>query len=155
MKNIKYIFFLLVFQTILAQNTETDWKTVYKGSRTEKVYLQFNNVLYFPGETIHFKAYVTESDNTPTTLSDYLYVDLFDAGNKKIKSQIYIIKDGYALGSYAIPEDGASGIYKIRAYTRIQNQVSENIFEKTVFVQKVISPRTLPTDKEIVDWIKA
>lgn len=145
MKNIKYIFFLLVFQTILAQNVETEWKAVYERSRTEKVYLQFNNVLYFPGETIHFKAYVTESDNRPTTLSDYLYVDLFDAGNKKIKSQIYIIKDGNVLGSYAVPEDGPSGIYKIKAYTRIQNQVSENIFEKTVFVQKVISPRILMT----------
>lgn len=83
MKNIKYILFLFVFQTILAQNIEKQWKTVYESSRTEKVYLQFNNVLYFPGETIHFKAYVTENDNKPTTLSDYLYVDLFDAGNKK------------------------------------------------------------------------
>ncbi|WP_291152766.1 TonB-dependent receptor plug domain-containing protein [Flavobacterium sp. UBA7680] len=145
MKNIKYLIFLLAFQTILAQNIEKDWNTVYKNSITEKVYLHLNNVLYTPGETIHFKAYVTESDNRPTTLSDYLYVDLLDGGNKKITSQIYSIENGNAICSYTIPEDGASGIYKIKAYTRIQNQVSENIFEKTVFVQKVVSPRILMT----------
>ncbi|MTH14262.1 TonB-dependent receptor plug domain-containing protein [Flavobacterium sp. LC2016-01] len=145
MKNIKYVFFLLVFQSIFSQNTETDWNTAYKWSITEKVYLHFNNVLYFPGETIHFKAYITKSDNRPTTLSDYLYVDFLDASDKKINSQTYVVKDGNAVGSYAIPQDGASGIYKIRAYTRIQDKVAENIFEKTVFVQKVISPRILMT----------
>lgn len=145
MKIIKHIFFLLVFQAVLAQNSKADWDVLSKRSITEKVYFQFNNVLYFPGETIHFKAFVTESDNKPTTLSDFLYVDIFDNGNKKIKSQIYKINGGNAVGSYNIPEDGASGIYKIVAYTKIQNQVSEHIFEKKVFVQKVISPRILMT----------
>ncbi|WP_431244779.1 hypothetical protein ACQ9BO_11270 [Flavobacterium sp. P21] len=145
MKNIKYIFFLLLFQSVFAQNIENEWNAVYKKSLTEKVYLQFNNVLYFPGEIIYFKAFVTKSDNKPSNLSDYLYVDLFDGSNKKIKSQIYFIKDGNTAGSYEIPKDGVSGIYKIRAYTRLQNQVSDNIFEKNVFVQKVISPRILMT----------
>lgn len=145
MKNIKYLLFLLAFQIIGAQNIENDWNSVYKKSITEKVYLHINNVLYAPGETIYFKAYVTESNNRPTTLSDYLYVDLYDGGNKKITSQMYVIENGSAICSYTIPEDGAAGIYKIKAYSKIQNQVGENIFEKTVFVQKVISPRILMT----------
>ena len=145
MKNIKILLFLLMIQTFSAQNVETDWINVYQKSITEKVYLQLNNVLYVPGETIFFKAYATESDNSPTNLSDYIYIDFFDSGNKKVTSQTYYIQNGYALGSYTIPDDVASGLYKIKAYTRIQNQTSENIFEKTFFVQKVVAPRILMT----------
>lgn len=145
MKNINYILFLLIFQTLSAQNIETDWIKVYQKSITEKVYLQLNNVLFVPGEIVHFKAYITKSDNSPTTLSNYVYVDLFDGGNKKITTQTYYIENGNAVGSYAIPENVASGMYKIKAYTKIQNKVSENIFEKTFFVQKVVSPRILMT----------
>ncbi|MEN2402857.1 TonB-dependent receptor plug domain-containing protein [Flavobacterium sp. MC2016-06] len=145
MKNIKYILFLLVFQTLTAQNIENDWNTVYKKPLTEKVYLQLNNVLYEPGEVIYFKGFVTESDNSPTTLSDYVYIDLFDGSNKKIASQIYLVENGSISCSYKIPENTAAGLYKIRAYTQIQNQTEENVFEKTVFVQKVVTPRILMT----------
>ncbi|MDR6967589.1 TonB-dependent SusC/RagA subfamily outer membrane receptor [Flavobacterium arsenatis] len=145
MKNIKVLLFLFVIQFASAQNKEANWSVVYQKSITEKVYLQLNNVLYVPGETVFFKAYITESDNRPTGLSDYIYVDLFDSGNKKITSQTYFIENGSAVGSYAIPENVASGMYKIRAYTRIQNQTSENIFEKSFFVQKVVAPRILMT----------
>jgi len=145
MKNLKYILFLLLFQTVEAQNIETEWNTVYQKPLTEKVYLQLNNVLYVPGETIYFKGYIAENDNSPTTLSDYLYIELFDGGNKKTASQNYAIEHGSVSGSYKIPETAAAGMYKIKAYTRIQNQTSENIFEKTFFVQKVVSPRILMT----------
>ncbi|MDR7210539.1 MG2 domain-containing protein [Flavobacterium piscis] len=145
MKNLKYILFLLLFQTVKAQNIENIWETVYQKPITEKVYLQLNNVLYVPGETVYFKAYIAENDNSPTTLSDYLYIDLFDSANKKITTQNYTVEHGSVSGSYKIPEDGAAGMYKIRAYTRLQNQTSENIFEKTFFVQKVVSPRILMT----------
>ncbi|PXY45916.1 TonB-dependent receptor plug domain-containing protein [Flavobacterium hydrophilum] len=145
MKNLKYIMFLLLFQAVKAQTTESDWNAVYQKSITEKVYLQLNNVLYVPGETVYFKAYIAENDNSPTTLSDYLYIDLFDGANKKITTQNYAIEHGNVTGSYKIRENGAAGMYKIKAYTRIQNQTSENIFEKTFFVQKVVSPRILMT----------
>lgn len=143
MKNLKYILFLLLFQTVKAQNIENDWNAVYQKPITEKVYLQLNNVLYIPGETVYFKVYIAENDNSPTTLSDYLYVDLFDGANKKITTQNYAVSHGSVIGSYKIPDDGVAGMYKIRAYTRLQSQTSENIFEKSFFVQKVVSPRIL------------
>ncbi|WDF64854.1 MG2 domain-containing protein [Flavobacterium sp. KACC 22763] len=144
MKNILSILFLLLFTALTAQNIEADWNTVYKNSKTEKVYVQLNNVLYNPGETVFFKAFITESDNRPTTLSAYLYVEFFQ-GNKKVFSQNYEIENGSAVCSYKIPSDAVAGLYKIKAYTKIQNQLSENIFEKTFFVQKVVSPRILMT----------
>ncbi|MDX6188316.1 TonB-dependent receptor plug domain-containing protein [Flavobacterium sp. Fl-318] len=145
MKNILYAMFLLVFQTVLAQDIEKDWDKIYRKPITEKVYLQLNNVLYAPGETIYFKGFVTESDNSPSTLSDFVYVDLFDSGNKKVASQIYVVENGSVACSYRISENAAAGMYKIKAYTRIQKQTSENIFERTVFVQKVVTPRILMT----------
>ncbi|SFC83861.1 TonB-dependent receptor plug domain-containing protein [Flavobacterium phragmitis] len=145
MKNIKYIVLFVLFQTTWAQKTEKDWNTAYKKSVTEKVYLQLNNVLYTPNETVYFTGFITEADNSPSGLSEYLYVDLLDGSNKKIVSQCYVIENGSAAGSYKIPETAVSGMYKIRAYTRIQNQTLENIFEKTFFVQKVVAPRILMT----------
>ncbi|KFF06009.1 TonB-dependent receptor plug domain-containing protein [Flavobacterium reichenbachii] len=145
MKNLKYILFLLLFQTVEAQNIEANWNTVYEKPITEKVYLHLNNVLYAPGDIIYFKAYIAENDNSPTTLSDYIYIDLFDGGNKKIATQNYIVEQGSVSGSYKIPESSVAGMYKIKAYTKIQNQNSDNIFEKSFFVQKVVSPRILMT----------
>ena len=144
MKKILYILFLLIVKNAAAQNIEPDWNSVYQNSSTEKVYVQLNNVLYTPGETVFFKAFVTESDNRPSSLSDYLYVDLFQ-GDKKVVSQFYVIDNGSVAGSYTIPTDGISGLYTIKAYTKIQNMLSENIFKKTFFVQKVVSPRILMT----------
>ncbi|PAM94545.1 hypothetical protein B4N84_11225 [Flavobacterium sp. IR1] len=145
MKNIKYIFFLMIFQTVLGQNTEENWNTVYKNSITEKVYLHLNNVLYEAGETVYFKGYIAESSNIPSTLSGYLYVDVFDGANKKILTQNYNIDNANIEGSYSIPEGAASGMYKIKAYTKVQNEIGENVFEKNFFVQKVVSPRILMT----------
>lgn len=144
MRKLLYILFLLLVKPTAAQNIETDWNAVYQRSVTEKVYLQLNNVLYTPGETVFFKAFVTESDNKPSALSDYLYVDLFQ-GDKKVISQFYVIENGSVAGSYSIPADGIAGLYTIKAYTKIQNALSENIFMKTFFVQKIVSPRILMT----------
>ena len=43
----------------------------------ERVYLHFDNTAYYLGETMWFKAYVTEGvKDTPSTLSKVLYVEL-------------------------------------------------------------------------------
>ncbi|MFB9079740.1 TonB-dependent receptor plug domain-containing protein [Flavobacterium procerum] len=140
-----YLLFLLAFQVLMAQNAETDWNLVYKKSITEKVYLQLNNVLYVPGDIIYFRAFISEADNSPNSLSEYLYVDIFDSSDKKIVSQMYSIENAAASGSYLIPDDKASGLYKIKAYTKMQTKLSDAVFQKTFFVQKVVAPRILMT----------
>ena len=43
----------------------------------ERVYLHFDNTAYYLGETMWFKAYVTEGvKDAPSTLSKVLYVEL-------------------------------------------------------------------------------
>ncbi|KAF2517654.1 TonB-dependent receptor plug domain-containing protein [Flavobacterium foetidum] len=140
-----YFLFLLAFQVLFSQNAESDWNAVYKKSITEKVYLQLNNVLYVPGDIVYFRAFVTESDNSPSSLSEYVYVDIVDSSDKKIASQMYAIENGAVSGSYFIPEDKASGLYKIIAYTKMQANLSDAVFQKTFFVQKVVAPRILMT----------
>ena len=45
----------------------------------ERIYTQTDRPFYFPGETIWFKAIVTNAINhQPTKLSSILYVDLID-----------------------------------------------------------------------------
>lgn len=126
-----------------AQNFNSNWKTFYQQIQSEKVYAHLNNVLYLPEETVFYKLYVTNASNSPTTQSDYVYVDIFDSSNKKIETQTYLIEHGSAAGSFTITKDMPAGMYLLKAYTKFQEQLEEASFEKHFFIQKVISPRVL------------
>jgi len=108
----------------------------------EKAYIQLNNVLFQPGETVFFKIFVTDQNNQPLSKSDFVYVDVFDASNKKIQTQQYLIKNGGAEGSFNL-NDEISGLNKLVVYTSLQNQSNQNTFEKTFFVQKVHAPNLI------------
>lgn len=139
-----YIVLLLVtnsFGQQLLQNVNQ----FYKLNPSEKIYAQLNNVLYLPEETVHYKIYLAKANNKPSTLNDYVYVDILDGSNKKLTSQTYLTTNGYAVGSYSIGKDSPAGMYKLRAYTHYQENLKEAVFEKTFFVQKTITPRFLMT----------
>jgi alpha-2-macroglobulin-like protein len=143
MKKIFLILIIIAFQYSNAQSSIDKITQFYQLNKTEKVYLQLNNVLYEPEEVVHYKIYVTNADNSPSNWSDYVYVSIFDASNKKIDTQTYMVKNGNALGSFRINEEMASGIYKIKAYTQWQNILLDAPFETSFFIQKVVSPRVL------------
>lgn len=145
MKTIFNIALLLTVNLVLAQTGTTVGKDFYHQLQTEKVYAHLNNVLYLPEETVFYKLYVTNADNTPTSQSDYVYVDVYDASDKKIDAQCYVVEQGGAEGSYLLRKDLGGGMYKIKAYTRLQQQLGEPAFEKHFFVQKVTTNRLLMT----------
>ena len=141
----KLLFILLIFSfgQGFAQNTTAKLKQFYEHNVTEKVYLQLNNVLYQPDEVVHYKLYVTQANHSPSTMSEYVYVSIFDGSNKKIETQTYWVENGSALGSFSIKKEMAAGIYKIKAYTLWQNKMKDVGFETSFWVQKVVSPRIL------------
>lgn len=143
MKNFITIAFLFVIQFAFSQIQSTNWNTFYKQQQSEKVYAHLNNVLYLPEETVFYKLYVTNASNSPTTQSDYVYVDIYDSSNKKIETQTYLIEHGSSSGSFTITKDMPAGMYLLKAYTKFQEQLGEASFEKHFFIQKVISPRVL------------
>ena len=103
----KLLFILLIFSfgQGFAQNTTAKLKQFYEHNVTEKVYLQLNNVLYQPDEVVHYKLYVTQANHSPSTMSEYVYVSIFDGSNKKIETQTYWVENGSALGSFSIKKE--------------------------------------------------
>lgn len=134
----KKIIQLLVFVSFLNVFSQNKFNNPY----VEKTYVQLNNVLYEAGETVFYKIFVTNGKNKPIAKSDIVYTEIYDGSSKKINTQKFTIKNGAAEGSFTITED-LSGILKIVAYTSLQKQTDQNIFEKTFFVQKVYTPNLI------------
>ncbi|SFU45314.1 TonB-dependent outer membrane receptor, SusC/RagA subfamily, signature region [Pustulibacterium marinum] len=113
-------------------------------SYLEKIYAQTDRPLYFPGETIWYKAYVTKADGTPQNLGKYVYAQLISPKGTIAKNAILDLKDGYAYGDFTIATDWVGGLYKIRFYTNwMKNYGEEAYFEKEIVVQKVNTPNLL------------
>jgi len=134
------IFFL--FQSLIAQNNLQQCYKSYEKNKMEKVYVHLNNVQYEANQTMFFSIYVTLANNEPTNLSDFVYVDILDGSNKKKATQTYLVDQGKASGSFKIPNE-SSGLYKIVAYTKYQKELNDSAFERSFFIQKVVSPRIL------------
>ncbi len=122
---------------------------------SERVYLHLDKPFYKPAETIWFQAYVQdETTLEPSKRSDILHVEFIDPKGNVAKKIQLILEEGTASGEFDLTEDAAGGLYKIKAYTKWQeNFVVENsendkdkngnplIFEKEITVQKVVLPR--------------
>ena len=145
MKKLFLICNIFFFQFLFSQNDILNLENFYLNNQSEKTYLQLNNVLFESEETVFYKIYVTNSDNSPSKLSDYVYVDVLNAGNKKLETQTYLVQNGSAEGSFKINSTLASGIYKLRVYTQFQSFLIDSNYEKTFFIQKIIAPRILMT----------
>lgn len=99
----------------------------------ERVYLHFDNTAYYLTETIWFKAYVMSgSENTPTTMSRVLYVELVAPEGYVVETKKYKIEEnGCCNGEFELSPLLLSGYYEIRAYTRYMlNRGKEAIFSR-------------------------
>ncbi|MEM7036926.1 MAG: MG2 domain-containing protein, partial [Bacteroidota bacterium] len=108
----------------------------------DRVYVHFDKPFYKPGDDIWFSAYVRDAASMEkSTRSDILHVELINPkGNvqKKIK---LVAREGIAKGDFHLDEMAAGGLYKIKAYTKFQeNQAEAFLFEKELQVQKVVLP---------------
>ena len=99
----------------------------------ERVYLHFDNTAYYLGETMWFKAYVSEGvKDTPSTLSKVLYVELCAPEGYVVETKKYKIDDkGTCHGEFELKPLLLSGYYEIRAYTRYMlNWGKEAVFSR-------------------------
>ena len=105
---------------------------------SEKIYLHVDHTNYTQGDTIWFKAYLWYGfDQVPDTISGILYVDLIDAEGRVALKRKLLIKYGTSNGEFSLDTTIASGLYSLRAYTRLMRDI--NTYEP--FYQTVnISP---------------
>ncbi|RZK69156.1 MAG: hypothetical protein EOO92_22290, partial [Pedobacter sp.] len=110
----------------------------------EKVYIHTNKPNYILGDTLWFKAYVTQgSRNVLSTLSGSVYVDVIDEQNVVYRSIRLPVLEGTANGDLVFGDDCQPGIYRIRAYTQwMRNKSSDYFFDRIFTVSNKYSNET-------------
>jgi len=130
-------------QKPIAFNITNGLEQFFSHQLFENAYLQFDKPYYAAGDTIYFKAYVTEGElHKPSGLSGVLHVDLIDPENKIDQSIKLRLDTGLTWGDFALPDSLPAGNYRIRAYTRLMRNYGESdFFYKTIPVGSLINDK--------------
>jgi len=98
----------------------------------EKTYVQSDKAYYVAGEDVWFKAYLVNAQTgLRINTSNVLYVELISPVAKVITRETIYLQNGLGEGDFMLPDNAASGNYRIRAYTNwMQNFGDLFIFEK-------------------------
>ncbi len=123
-------------------NLDTKLEAFNKHMPEDRVYLQFDKPFYNPGDDIWFAAYVRDGQTMQkSSKSDILYVDLINPkGNVQQKIRL-VAQNGVAKGDFHLDEEVLGGMYKIKAYTKWQENNKDGLaFEKEFQVQRVVLP---------------
>jgi hypothetical protein len=103
--------------------------------RLEKTYLHFDKPYYAAGDTIYFKAYVTDPLNQLSSLSKILHVDFIGPIGTIEQSIQLRLNDGLAAGDLALPETIGGGYYRVRAYTNLMRNYDQDFFfDKHIYI---------------------
>ncbi len=114
----------------------------------ESIYAHTDRPMYFPGETIWFKAYVVNESKTISPISEMMYVDLISPKGSVVKTMRLGVLNGYSYGNIEIKKDWVGGQYTLKMYTNwMRNFGESHFFTKNLTVQKVVQPNLLMTLK--------
>ena len=135
MKRYSTLFIALMLSVAgLAQQLPQDrlldgFARMYANSLQEKVYLMTDKPYYSAGERIWLRGWVVDAvSHTGQTPTNYLYVDLVDAGDNLVQ-RIKIKHDSTGFNNAIdLPSDIKAGSYALIAYTRWQTNWSEDFF---------------------------
>jgi hypothetical protein len=120
----------------------------------EKVYLHLDRPQYSPGDTIWFKAYITDAvAHLADTVSKNIYVDFFKKDNgKEINGLMLKNMGGYSHGYLALVDSLKEGVYEIRGYTNwMRNFSGDYFFKKEVIIRRYINRENEKPSSEIAD----
>jgi len=131
---------------VFAQSTNGDLSIVDKLKNyistydPEKAYLQFDKPYYAAGDTIYFKAYVTQGGHHKLSMSSgVLHVDLINTENRIDQSIKLRLDSGVCWGDFALPDSLPTGNYRIRAYTQwMQNRGGIDFFDQPIPVGSIM-----------------
>ncbi|WP_259070048.1 TonB-dependent receptor [Mucilaginibacter sp. X4EP1] len=138
--------FILFFQTIafcqtdstVIKNAVSKLKALLTEHVTEQAYLHFDRPypFYVAGESIYFKAYVTEGElHKPTNISGMLHVDLINKNNTIIQTELIQLNSGLGWGDFSLSDTLKKGVYRVRAYTQwMLNEKPTNFYEQYISV---------------------
>ncbi len=105
----------------------------------EKVILITDRSLYITGEQVRFYAILSDGDDLNTsTKSQILYCEISTPDGDKIVGGKFLINQSSAGGCLVIPDNLLTGIYYIRAYTKLMRNYGPETFGYTQI--RIINP---------------
>lgn len=106
----------------------TEWYGKYP---QEKVYLHLDKQIYNVGDDIWFKVYfLNATTHEPSLHSNVLIVELVNSFGKTSMTRLLKLRDGFAMGDFAVQDTVPAGLYEIRAYTSWMRNFGDDYFFK-------------------------
>ena len=99
----------------------------------EKIFVHVNKTSYFVDDIIWFKAYVANSDNSPSLQTTNLTVNLLSSEEGLIFTKNIFIFKGTGIGQFELNTSLMPGKYYIQAYTNN----SRNFGDSFVYLQEI------------------
>ena len=113
--------------------------------KIEKAYLHFDKPYYAAGDTIYFKAYVTNVQNQLSDMSRILTAEIIKPSGDILATLKLQITNGMSSGDFALPDSLSGGTYRIKAYTNLMRSLGEDyLFNQDL---KVVTTQGKVTDK--------
>ncbi|MEX0288175.1 MAG: MG2 domain-containing protein, partial [Flavobacteriaceae bacterium] len=112
---------LLIIATFLpfSASAQVEEMEIPRTNVAEKIYLQLSSNVFAQGQTLWFKAVVTDAENhLPSKLSAVLYIELVSPEGQIVDRKLVKLKDGIGHGSLELPKNYPPGSYQLRAYTQ-------------------------------------
>jgi hypothetical protein len=141
--SILYLFFIVTNHLAYSQNNKLNFDSILNRLKIintvhipEKVYLHFDKPYYAAGDTIYFKAYLTQGEqHEPSRISGVLHAELINSVGKIDQSILLQVVDGIAWGDFALPDSLPAGNYLFRAWTKwMRNEAAANFFERKITI---------------------
>lgn len=122
-------------------------------SYQETVFSHLNKSTYIKGEEIGITSYVFNKETKKlSTLATNLYCTISDSENKIIKSKLFKIENGVAVGSFVIDSPFKTDTYTVKTYTNwMLNFDAKNYFVEKI---KIIDPSFIKAEKKTVKSTK-
>lgn len=141
MKPFSFLFALLIFSTVQAQNSAANDQILsnfeaYSELPREVVFVHLNKSVFIKGESIGYKAYVLDKDSKKRSLeTKNLYCAIFDDQKNVIKKELIRIENGVGSGQIVIDSLFNTGTYHFTSYTNWMRNFSEpNYFEQSLTI---------------------
>lgn len=107
----------------------------------ERVSLVSDRALYISGEEIHFSAVLIPAPDADDAeeRSKVLYLELVAPGGEAVARGKYLFLNGQAAGSLQVPETALTGVYCLKAYTRLMRNAGPSCYHYSLI--RLVHPR--------------
>ncbi|MFA7489468.1 MAG: TonB-dependent receptor plug domain-containing protein [Mariniphaga sp.] len=140
---ITFFLFLSLMTSLVAKAQDIEgWMEANEKVPVEKLYLHTDREYYFSDETIHLKAYLTDSRSGRLIPgAENIYIHLIDGSGRLVLEHNLMAIHGQVPGQIDLPDTLRAGGYMLQAFTDyLLNFGEEAFFYKKLWISKTARP---------------